>query len=180
MAGLIPAGAGQTCPTRSVRSPIRAHPRGCGADSVPADYYAQVMGSSPRVRGRRRCSRRRALGTGLIPAGAGQTGLHRAFRRCSGAHPRGCGADFDRGGLARGIGGSSPRVRGRRSSASTLSAWAWAHPRGCGADVAVAEPVQATEGSSPRVRGRPADDPVRLGGDGLIPAGAGQTPPTTS
>ena len=53
---------------------------------------------------------------GLIPAGAGQTGLSGFFIRPHGAHPRGCGADgvvvkYDMNGL-----GSSPRVRGRRAA----------------------------------------------------------------
>ena len=51
--GLIPAGAGQTpCLVRCRTSP-RAHPRGCGADTMTSRAGAWWWGSSPRVRGRR-------------------------------------------------------------------------------------------------------------------------------
>ena len=52
--GLIPAGAGQTRPC-ILRCPVsRAHPRGCGADTVSASIASAFCGSSPRVRGRQR------------------------------------------------------------------------------------------------------------------------------
>ena len=155
--GLIPAGAGQTgCAwNRSRRG--RAHPRGCGADC--AGYLAELRraGSSPRVRGRRFLHGVMIWRVGLIPAGAGQTRSRTRRKGRGGAHPRGCGADErirvqDETGL-----GSSPRVRGRLDPCDV--------------------PRERELGSSPRVRGRHLREEVLDLAVGLIPAGAGQTPP---
>ena len=92
--------------------------------------------------------------------------------------------------------GSSPRVRGRRSSGVTFpprrglipagagqtngrtqgSCRGRAHPRGCGADVNHSLCFMLRTGSSPRVRGRRGQPTIRSIGQRLIPAGAGQTP----
>ena len=91
--GLIPACAGQTSP-RSPPSPAAwAHPRVCGADwpLTPASHHG--VGSSPRVRGRRRVGEGRGLTHGLIPACAGQTPARVSPPTRHPAHPRVCGAD---------------------------------------------------------------------------------------
>ena len=72
--GLIPASAGQTCSRTAMRLVTRAHPRECGADFVDPHRVVGVLGSSPRVRGRRLPPRPYCPGHGLIPASAGQTG----------------------------------------------------------------------------------------------------------
>ena len=152
--GLIPAGAGQTNSGLRGLSVMRAHPRGCGADTLPSTDFTSRHGSSPRVRGRRRADAKITRVLRLIPAGAGQTRQHQ--RRCHRrpAHPRGCGADDGYGVLLDRVSGSSPRVRGRHHdrarppgsrglipagagqtpSATLSSSSAQAHPRGCGAD----------------------------------------------
>ena len=91
--------------------------------------------------------------------------------------------------------GSSPRVRGRLVSASTLGEVTGlipasagqtktttaetpppqAHPRECGADQSPSRCRLARRGSSPRVRGRRCCPRFRMGRSGLIPASAGQT-----
>ena len=71
--GLIPAGAGQTVPSRYGCPANPAHPRGCGADCTIKTCAIAVLGSSPRVRGRRFQLRLHSFRSGLIPAGAGQT-----------------------------------------------------------------------------------------------------------
>ena len=91
--GLIPAGAGQTRHRMVPRRRLRAHPRGCGADSELLSPWVCCPGSSPRVRGRQDCGRAYRVDEGLIPAGAGQTHA---------------GASLASSGT-----GSSPRVRGR-------------------------------------------------------------------
>ena len=93
IAGLIPAGAGQTTNSWLTTGSLRAHPRGCGADFVVCAGCAVFPGSSPRVRGRL---------SSVITSSAGPR-----------AHPRGCGADRCRWSLTVTSGGSSPRVRGR-------------------------------------------------------------------
>ena len=113
LAGLIPAGAGQTLACSCSALVTSAHPRGCGADGAllggrallqglsrgcGADFTATTVkpgnwGSSPRVRGRLGTPFSVGLLPGLIPAGAGQTGLRTCIPRRRRAHPRGCGAD---------------------------------------------------------------------------------------
>ena len=132
-----------------------AHPRGCGADRIRRLPWVMRTGSSPRVRGRPAGREPEEWLIGLIPAGAGQTRLCSGAWRLTWAHPRGCGETSPF---------SPRRPRGR------------AHPRGCGADAAAKAALQASPGSSPRVRGRPVEHRLRLVRQGLIPAGAGQTP----
>ena len=172
---LIPAGAGQTGASLPTRLSHRAHPRGCGADLSAMVVDLVDPGSSPRVRGRPRCT---------VGVDSG----------CA-AHPRGCGADRMQAYQAMGGMGSSPRVRGRRVEADAgvaagglipagagqtlararATPSAGAHPRGCGADDVPVAPAIVPVGSSPRVRGRPPCCRGQGAVGGLIPAGAGQT-----
>ena len=172
--GLIPAGAGQTSSPHPPAHSRRAHPRGCGADLLGGSRSLRLWGSSPRVRGRRACEVGDRRGHGLIPAGAGQTGDSEQFDWKARAHPRGCGADSARFSALSPPWGSSPRVRGRPSTSSTVISTAglipagagqtcrtvrrWprigAHPRGCGADYSGVADCICAPGSSPRVRGR--------------------------
>ena len=153
------------------------------------------MGSSPRVRGKRRVLDARAVPTGLIPARAGKTasGAPRTFPRR--AHPRACGENF--GGAPAGPGprGSSPRVRGKPTGApgrpascrliparagktwrpARPSSTSAAHPRACGENVLGGWPVFHDPGSSPRVRGKHGGSGHGSGPARLIPARAGKT-----
>ena len=192
---LIPAGAGQTSFLVLLCVRVRAHPRGCGADRLCDGTYQDPLGSSPRVRGRRVFELRERREVGLIPAGAGQTGPITFASGNETAHPRGCGADSSHAFFTHVIGGSSPRVRGRRyylavrlgirrlipaGAGQTKNRHrklrrAGAHPRGCGADTNEEIAKAEAEGSSPRVRGRPLQRSESEDSWGLIPAGAGQT-----
>ena len=177
--GLIPAGAGQT---HHVKDDAHLFP-----------------GSSPRVRGKHQSSVGKRLGAGLIPAGAGQTAV-RVGIVCGGrAHPRGCGANRARATTMFATDGSSPRVRGKLVAAAfpdappgLIPAGAGqtpdskrhtpghrAHPRGCGANQAGHASSMLGSGSSPRVRGKRDSEVRPVGKQGLIPAGAGQTPSRT-
>ena len=109
---LIPAGAGQTVRLGS----------GCRSWG----------GSSPRVRGRHIWERIAAASTGLIPAGAGQTQHGCGSHPTHPAHPRGCGADILNGEIGRLLGGSSPRVRGRRRCGRTAPVELGLIPAGAG------------------------------------------------
>ena len=112
--GLIPARAGKTRTRSRCRSFRTAHPRACGENAGTGRVGQGLGGSSPRVRGKRRC----AGGTGprrrLIPARAGKTTSPRRSRGHSTAHPRACGENFVRRLVGAWPTGSSPRVRGKR------------------------------------------------------------------
>ena len=112
--GLIPAGAGQTRRRGWVFPVGWAHPRRCGADEFAEPMGLGYSGSSPQVRGRLLPGRVVIPGSGLIPAGAGQTTSPAVAATPHWAHPRRCGADGERGRQAFFIPGSSPQVRGRQ------------------------------------------------------------------
>ena len=99
--GLIPARAGKTFRRVPYPTPNRAHPRACGENHWLASLEPLAMGSSPRVRGKRRFRGRLDLVAGLIPACAGKTGALIGVWAC--AH------------------GSSPRVRGKLSQRRAAS-----------------------------------------------------------
>ena len=93
--------------------------------------------------------------------------------------------------------GSSPQVRGARSTRRALSGIrrlipagagsttrgprsttsSWAHPRRCGEHSNSCQPAGTCGGSSPQVRGARARRWCPWFSRGLIPAGAGSTPP---
>ena len=131
----------------------------------------------------------------IIPAHAGQTNgtvLHAADTE---DHPRACGANKHSGYPTNGIGGSSPRMRGKpvhgfracgderiipahagQTSLRTKHECRYTdHPRACGANRGIDGSEHHRTGSSPRMRGKPNR---RLGPahtPRIIPAHAGQT-----
>ena len=157
---------------------------------------SKSSGSSPRVRGKRLG---RTWGGGyvqrIIPARAGQTRTTAAPPHPGADHPRACGANVSVFLDRRGVGGSSPRVRGKHLSrilriiitriiparagqtkrpvpAYCLTA---DHPRACGANSARAIYMLVVSGSSPRVRGKRWEPTRRTCPTRIIPARAGQT-----
>ena len=192
---LIPARAGKTdvCDMPNCRP--RAHPRACGENAVVREFGEAARGSSPRVRGKRRCPRVRRGGARLIPARAGKTDGDLDFLTGHWAHPRACGENEEIRGRLLAVEGSSPRVRGkprrsglRRRLSRLIPARAGktngrtaaarsepAHPRACGENVGVHFCVHFCSGSSPRVRGKHRRHSSSVGEPGLIPARAGKT-----
>ena len=117
MAGLIPAGAGNTDPdgTRWVDEP--AHPRWRGEHSMSCVGISARGGSSPLARGTHTTLHTDGWKTRLIPAGAGNTWLVFMRRGARQAHPRWRG-EHQRGAVYRRTpAGSSPLARGTRDQA---------------------------------------------------------------
>ena len=194
--GLIPACAGKTRPRTARGRSRRAHPRVCGENETGEDLTTDFEGSSPRVRGKP------APGTAsdgrprLIPACAGKTPSKRPPSGRSGAHPRVCGENWENVLVPMWVGGSSPRVRGKRRdhrgdarAGGLIPACAgktqWrrgrsrrrrAHPRVCGENHRVWFHTSCQGGSSPRVRGKQKNHESHAGRGRLIPACAGKTP----
>ena len=193
--GLIPACAGKTARNVIEEMNSGAHPRVCGENRVGRATRPGLPGSSPRVRGKLSRSRSITLLLGLIPACAGKTKrrYHRPVN--SRAHPRVCGENGGAGGSPPRYPGSSPRVRGKRSTidervikARLIPACAGkttsmkqhcslnpAHPRVCGENVSLVVVATLVAGSSPRVRGKRTGSRDQCQGSGLIPACAGKT-----
>ena len=132
---------------------------------------------------------------GIIPAHAGLT-LKKSVQRISSRdHPRACGAHLILASVRPSIAGSSPRMRGSRSSGqwrcwqggiipahAGLTATARIavasvrdHPRACGAHCFSCLLVMLTTGSSPRMRGSHKAFAFSRKTTGIIPAHAGLT-----
>ena len=112
--GLIPARAGKTVRTVWRRTGSGAHPRACGENVMLVRGSSGIVGSSPRVRGKRRSRWSRGQSARLIPARAGKTWVDTMCIGIYRAHPRACG---ENGCSHNGVcypPGSSPRVRGKR------------------------------------------------------------------
>ena len=110
---IIPAHAGQTLAYYKPLQRPSDHPRACGANSALRPSNILQSGSSPRMRGKRRCQLSQMARDRIIPAHAGQTCGGRRGPACSADHPRACGANIgvdvsDAFGC-----GSSPRMRGK-------------------------------------------------------------------
>ena len=172
-----------------------AHPRVCGENRRRRTGPGFSGGSSPRVRGKQALPRLQAAQPGLIPAYAGKTLECDLHVRRSSAHPRVCGEN-GRADLAYPVlGGSSPRVRGKRTvherpwmTTGLIPACAGktstptsrpcpprAHPRVCGENSAASCHVSSKLGSSPRVRGKPGHHDGLRATARLIPACAEKT-----
>ena len=173
----------------------KAHPRVCGENQQVSSRPRAAYGSSPRVRGKLHAGEDHSGEDRLIPACAGKTRPVPARRGAGGAHPRVCGENADGAITALSIGGSSPRVRGkrrfdrRRADAHWLipacAGKTWhrgssapcrgAHPRVCGENEFSGFRINLSLGSSPRVRGKPEFKREKFACVRLIPACAGKT-----
>ena len=76
---ITPADAGKTPYGATICPKLQDHPRGCGENIIPHSNVALLMGSPPRMRGKRFFARIRKKTPRITPADAGKTWLH--FRR---------------------------------------------------------------------------------------------------
>ena len=136
----------------------------------------------------------------IIPAHAGQTTIFSFNSARWSDHPRACGANGVWGVFNIRGHGSSPRMRGKpaviyprlgarriipahagQTEKSHQKQWfAPDHPRACGANSASNEAAMTRFGSSPRMRGKRMVAGIWQTGRRIIPAHAGQTPPSTT
>ena len=68
-----------------------------------------------------------------------------------------------------------PAGAGKSDTAPSRPCGARDHPRGCGEKMAPHGALGCLAGSSPRVRGKGVAGLIHLGGEGIIPAGAGKS-----
>ena len=171
--GIIPACAGSTwCWT--IREQVAGdHPRMCGEHSASMRTAAPASGSSPHVRGARGGGLNDVDHDGIIPACAGSTTSFCSACVSRRDHPRMCGEHWSSKTVVCFRSGSSPHVRGARSSrtvgdgipgiipacaGSTRSRPACTspcrdHPRMCGEHSTDTIDTLVLSGSSPHVRG---------------------------
>ena len=192
---IIPAHAGQTNSVPAKRSSHADHPRACGANVMVPSACMLMVGSSPRMRGKRAGHRLRPRPYRIIPAHAGQTAPARDATRRSSDHPRACGANSVIAIDAMVVPGSSPRMRGKLKHLGDLIDHRWIipahagqtyrygcgrhrqpdHPRACGANPVRTVPSLWASGSSPRMRGKQRAFIENTLKPRIIPAHAGQT-----
>mgnify|MGYP001677537341 CR=1 FL=1 len=149
---LIPACAGKTTRPSAPSPTSAAHPRVCGENSSSCSCHGRRPGSSPRVRGKRRCRERRGTPPRLIPACAGKTLFLHRFRWNSGAHPRVCGENPLSHTNSPSHHNSSPRVRGKPSPRACPATCTGLIPA-CAGKTRVYARVAETPGAHPRVCG---------------------------
>ena len=150
------------------------YPRVCGGNVRPRFLEVQELGLSPRVRGKRDVSFRGSLGTGSIPACAGETGWSNFSLGVQTVYPRVCGGNILLAGRNFSVSGLSPRVRGKpgrpddhpiqRGSIpacagetrvyATQAAYDRVYPRVCGGNLTTVLFRVLLSGLSPRVRGK--------------------------
>ena len=154
-----------------------------------------MVGSSPRMRGKRHPPSPCNPVMRIIPAHAGQTVSNSSRTSARSDHPRACGANPALSVMTAAPAGSSPRMRGKlgfgfdsfrqrriipahagqTSRTPTPTPTVSDHPRACGANLTADDAHASTAGSSPRMRGKHLFDAFRVRGGRIIPAHAGQT-----
>src|SRR5690606_18386324 len=87
--GPIPAGAGEPVAAGIRAIGQRAYPRGCGGTRRVTRQRHNKAGLSPRVRGNRISATKARIGTGPIPAGAGEPLVPQRADFWRRAYPRG-------------------------------------------------------------------------------------------
>ena len=170
----IPAYAGKTLKQDSVRISLAEHPRVCGENCATARDLEDMLGTSPRMRGKPPIENSQSSIRRNIPAYAGKTSITDTTPVLSEEHPRVCGENIESKGLSVCVKGTSPRMRGKlwavqrdATGARNIPAYAgktqpepqyrrqpWEHPRVCGENFCPATQSQQLGGTSPRMRGK--------------------------
>ena len=131
-AGIIPAYAGNTF-SRFLGMPDGwDHPRVCGEHRLFSIRFLSYRGSSPRMRGTLYEVAADFLGSGIIPAYAGNT--RASLRRRTGTrdHPRVCGEHHHGVSVCCAEFGIIPAYAGNTLLLILLLMLCWDHPRVCG------------------------------------------------
>ena len=121
----IPAYAGKTVTIVSPTPESQEHPRVCGENNLSALGLGFLVGTSPRMRGKRLEASSADSSSGNIPAYAGKTLAPIAAEEAMAEHPRVCGENLYDTLSCWGFSGTSPRMRGKPRITSSQ----WARPR---------------------------------------------------
>ena len=190
----IPACAGEPRAGEGAGVVAKVYPRVCGGTVNITCAHGTSVGLSPRVRGNRGFSGRRAGWSGSIPACAGEP-LSKGWRSTlTGVYPRVCGGTILKKSFRASVSGLSPRVRGNPAprmpigicdrSIPACAGEPWAdrsaavrkevYPRVCGGTLTTTLWTGLPMGLSPRVRGNRRHSAGSICAGGSIPACAGE------
>ena len=173
--GITPACAGKTCVRRLSSFRRWDHPRVCGENFLRSLAVLLMVGSPPRVRGKRRPGSMRHRPPRITPACAGKTIRPGLPPLLFWDHPRVCGENNPLDLIQSHSKGSPPRVRGKPVAVETAKCVEritpacagktrdqsiallppWDHPRVCGENMMSGVMYHWRLGSPPRVRGKP-------------------------
>ena len=132
----------------------RDHPRGCGENHCVSFFSKLLMGSPPRMRGKRTSAVGGGGCAGITPADAGKTlsDVDRDGNKKD--HPRGCGENCS--GQAQSVhpAGSPPRMRGKLPSGCGLAVSVRITPADAGKTLMCLLYTLSKYGSPPRMRGK--------------------------
>ncbi len=149
----IPARAGNIPRASPCRTSRTVHPRACGEHDRFALEFSTQVGSSPRVRGTFCGKPTDVLGSGFIPARAGNMTEHTGRTHVAiGSSPRVRGTCASKSGARAGcrfIPARAGNMIQRRTACRSLPV----HPRACGEHADTIASMRSSGGSSPRVRG---------------------------
>ncbi len=191
----IPAYAGKTTTAGMVSMPAAEHPRVCGENVIPTSERPELMGTSPRMRGKQQQAFHPAHPSRNIPAYAGKTAACRLVPIAPAEHPRVCGENFRPVEGEKSAKGTSPRMRGKHPNMTSpleafgnIPAYAgktmqhkifcppnWEHPRVCGENRITCSWYTKQPGTSPRMRGKLFVPDTLSSFHRNIPAYAGKT-----
>ena len=197
--GSIPAPAGEPNAGLDYPGGNRVYPRACGGTHPTSRVRLLAVGLSPRLRGNLQGRVPDGLGTGSIPAPAGEPTDQSLTQIDERVYPRACGGTGRNhrrlsawSGLSPrlrgnppgtqesgGRGGSIPAPAGEPSSAIRLSLCIRVYPRACGGTRWLRSAASYGSGLSPRLRGNRFDSRAAFEGRGSIPAPAGEPPAET-
>ena len=108
------------------------HPRGCGENLGQFRLDTSILGSPPRMRGKRCFRVPIIIDYNVTPADAGKT-QPKYFSGCrTRDHPRGCGENNNRKRIFRISAGSPPQVRGKPFSSTEIGKKKGITPAGAG------------------------------------------------
>ena len=111
---ITPADAGKTLNLPIRKTNAQDHPRGCGENCLFGVFAPRAFGSPPRMRGKRRRTKRMSIATRITPADAGKTVSRYIDSAMRQDHPRGCGENRSGTVRTKTTRGSPPRMRGKR------------------------------------------------------------------
>ena len=175
-AGIIPARAGSTAPSRPTGASARDHPRSRGVYSHRSWPATRTRGSSPLARGLPAAVTGKTVIHRIIPARAGFTPPASLGLVVRGDHPRSRGVYTHPLECDRWCVGSSPLARGLRDAVPAPAAANRIIPARAGFTRLSPGGAEPAPGSSPLARGLRGDGVEAEGGSRIIPARAGFTP----